>query len=114
MTRIDQRVLDGDTVVLECRGPLTLLESPALSNEIADAVMRADRLVVLDLTDTPRVDSTGLAAVVAGLRLARENGADLRIAGPPESAREILALTQLEWALPPYDSVADAVADRLP
>jgi anti-sigma B factor antagonist len=57
------------------------------------------------------IDSSGLGALISGLKSARQAGGDLRIANPGEQARVVLKLTTLDRVLRPYDSVEDALAD---
>jgi len=66
-------------------------------------------LVVVDLSDTAFLDSSGLGALVGGLRTARAAGGDLRIAGVGQQVRTVLELTTMDRVLRPYATVEDAV-----
>jgi anti-sigma B factor antagonist len=70
--------------------------------------------LVVDLCDVSFVDSTGLGAIIGGLKRARLSGGDLRIARPRQEVRTILELTSLDRVLRPYESVEEALpgADR--
>ena len=70
--------------------------------------------LVLDLTELASIDSSGLGAVMGGLRLARQAGGDLRIAQPNRLVRQALRLTSLDRVLRPYESVDEALADSYP
>jgi len=65
--------------------------------------------VVVDLTDTTFMDSSGLGALIGGLKRTRQLGGDLRIAGAPEQVRMVLNLTNLDRVLRPHEDVASAV-----
>ncbi len=64
--------------------------------------------VVVDLADVTFIDSSGLGALIGGLKKARQAGGDLRIAGAPEQVRMVLSLTNLDRVLRPYDDLTAA------
>jgi len=65
--------------------------------------------LVVDLGDVSFVDSTGLGAIIGGLRRTRQVGGDLRIARPREEVRMLLELTSLDRVLRPYESLEEAL-----
>ena len=95
--------------VLHCDGALDMLAAPRLRDAIARSVSPESPSVVVDLTATPFVDSSGLGVLVGGLRRARQHGGDLRIAGAQDQVMTVLRLTSLDQVLHPYSTVADAV-----
>ncbi len=58
----------------------------------------------------PEAGSSGLGALVSGLKVARQAGGDLRIAAPTEQVVTVLELTNLNRVLSTYDS-ADGAFD---
>ena len=66
-------------------------------------------LLVVDLDQTVFMDSSGLGALVAGLRAARAAGGDLRIARPTEQVLTVLELTTMDRVLRPYATVQEAL-----
>ena len=70
----------GDATVLTCDGRLTMVAAPTLRSAIDDAVSGGHVRLVVDLAGTSFVDSSGLGALVAGLKRTRQAGGDLRIA----------------------------------
>lgn len=98
-----------DATVLRCDGRLTMVAAPALKSAIDEVVESGATHVVIDLSETSFVDSSGLGALVAGLKRARQAGGDLRIAEPQEQVRMVLALTNLDRILQPFDKLEDAV-----
>lgn len=99
---------EGRVTVVHCDGRLTMVAAPALKSAIDSTVEAGTPQVVVDLSQTSFVDSSGLGALVAGLKKARQAGGDLRIAGPGEQVRTVLGLTNLDRILRPYDSVEAA------
>lgn len=101
--------VDG-TVVIRPSGRLTMVAAPALRDVIASAVDDTGPRVVIDLSDTEFIDSSGLGALVAGLKAARAAGGDLRIAAPTTQVVTALELTNLHRVLRPYPTVDECLA----
>lgn len=63
--------------------------------------------IVVDLAGTDFMDSTGLGALIAGLKTTRRAGGDLRIARPGTQVMTVLQLTSLDRILHPHDTVEE-------
>lgn len=98
-------------VVVGCRGRLNMAAVPQLRSAITAAVDNGGKRLVVDLGEVPFVDSSGLGVLVAGLKQARQAGGDLRIAAAGDQVRTVLALTNLDRVLRPYETVGDALDD---
>ena len=97
--------------VVRTTGRLNMVAAPTLREAVERLVTAEGRThVVLDLTGTTFVDSSGLGALIAGLKTARAAGGDLRIASVPAQVLTVLQLTNLDRVLRPYASVAEALA----
>ncbi|MBV9323198.1 MAG: STAS domain-containing protein [Chloroflexi bacterium] len=100
----------GDGIaVAEMVGDLNLLCAADVRARLATAVGDGQRHLVVDLGQVDFIDSSGLGALISGLKSARQAGGDLRIARPGEQARVVLKLTTLDRVLRPYESVEDAL-----
>lgn len=102
--------IGGPAVVLRPRGRLTSGDAPELRAVVADLVEQGVTKIVVDLEETTFLDSSGLGALVAGLRAARTAGGDLTIARPTGQVLDVLTLTTMIRVLPPHETVADAFA----
>jgi anti-sigma B factor antagonist len=58
--------------------------------------------------ETTFLDSSGLGALIAGLKTARQAGGDLRIARPTEAVSLVFTLTNMDRVLRPRASVEEA------
>jgi len=103
-----EKFVAGEVAVLRCSGRLNMTAAPGLRAAVDETVGGGINRIVVDLADTSFVDSSGLGALVGGLKSARLAGGDLRIAGAPEQVRTVLALTNLDRVLTPHRTVADA------
>ena len=100
--------ITGPATVIAVGGRLTMATVAEFYEELTRALAGGSSHLVIDLSRTTFVDSSGLGALVAGLRRARENHGDLRIAAPGEQASAVLALTNLDKVLLSYPSVQAA------
>lgn len=76
---------DGDTVVVAMTGEVDMATTPALREALVAAVDRGCRSVRVDLAGVTFMDSSGLSALVAGLRELRAQGGSMAMvnARPP-------------------------------
>jgi anti-anti-sigma factor len=103
---VDQRP-DGVTT-LKPVGRVDLLSAAQLRQEIEAQVAGGRSRLVIDLSQVPFIDSSGLGALVGGLKAARVAGGDLRVAQPGDQARLVMQLTTLDRVLRLYDTVEEA------
>ena len=99
----------GETI-FRPTGRIDLVSSAELKQRLAESVEQGRPRLIVDLGDVPFIDSSGLGALISGLKVARAAGGYLRIARANDQARLVLELTTLHRILPPYGSVGDAVA----
>ena len=97
--------------MLHPSGRLNLVSAPQLRVTLRETVDAGDSFVVIDLAQVVSIDSSGLGAVVSGLKACRQAGGDLRIAAPTEQVLSVLQVTNLDRALHPYPTVDAALAD---
>jgi len=103
-------VVDGWTI-LSVAGEVDLYTAPAVREAAVEAMDSGAEHLVLDLTDVPFMDSSGLAVIVACLKRLRELGGDLAVVSPPSSPpTKLLSLTGLDHAIPTHATVDEALA----
>ncbi len=105
-SKIERRA-DG-LAILHLTGRLDLASASIFRNQVTELLGDGVSIVILDLGEVPFVDSSGLGAIVAGLKAARQGGGDLRLAGAQEQMRSLLELTTLNSVLQPYATIEDA------
>ncbi len=104
---------DGVTIV-RMEGRLDLLTAADVKRDLADLVADGRRRLIFDLERVSFVDSSGLGALISGLKAARQAGGDLRIARANEQVRTLLKLTTLERVLRSYETIEEARAGYTP
>ena len=108
MIEFHTEVVDDRSGVIKPQGRLNLLAATRLREVVGAAVAQGRPHVVVDLSGTTFMDSSGLGALVAGLKSARQGGGNLRIACLAPQVEMVLTLTNLDRVLKPYASVEDA------
>jgi anti-sigma B factor antagonist len=99
------------TGVVVLSGRLDLLAAGDLKTRIQRLVADGWSQLVVDLHAVPFIDSSGLGALIGGLKAARSAGGDFRIARPAEQIRYILQVSTLDRVLTPYSTVEEALAE---
>jgi anti-sigma B factor antagonist len=94
--------------VVTPRGRLNMVSARRLRDEVDQLVASGTIRVVVDLGETTFVDSSGVGALVAGLKTARAAGGDLRVVRPTAAVSAVLALTNLDSLLEARPSVEAA------
>ena len=109
MIEFETAEVDPGTTVISPRGRLDMMAASELRGLVTESVGAGSRRLVVDLSETQFMDSSGLGALIAGLKTTRQAGGDLRIARPTEQVRMVLELTQMNTVLRPYASVEAAL-----
>lgn len=86
---------DGGRLVVDVAGEVDLDVAPKLWREIEKA-LRKDRHVAVRLADVTYIDSSGIAALVQGLKEARHREAKFALLEPSPRVRAVLELAQLD------------------
>lgn len=99
---------EGEVRVLDCQGRLTMTTAKTLREAVEASVEAGTPRIVVDLSGVLFIDSSGLGALIAGLKRTRQAGGDLRIAGAGDQVTTVLGLTNLDRVLRPYADVEAA------
>jgi anti-sigma B factor antagonist len=105
------RTTESGVVVVQPTGRLNMASAPTLRKQLSDIVDGGGTRIVVDLSATDFIDSSGLGALISTLKIARKAGGDLRIAAPTRQVCTVLELSNLDRVLRAYDSVDSAFDD---
>ncbi|GAA2549461.1 STAS domain-containing protein [Streptomyces sp. NPDC058947] len=104
------RHIDDRTAVVDVSGDVDLHTSVALRAYVSALLAQGVRHLVLDLSATQYIDSTGLSTFIRLLHAAQRCGGSLRLAAVPERLERMVAMTGIEQLLPVHTTVDDALA----
>jgi anti-anti-sigma factor len=82
------------TLVVACHGSLTFENSPLLKQEVRGKIPHHKK-IMLDLKEVPRMDSSGLGAVVGLYVSARTRGCKLELVNANQAVRDLFSMTNL-------------------
>jgi anti-sigma B factor antagonist len=105
---IDKRDVAEGVAVLKLDGRLNMVAAPRLKEAVDQVVEEGRSRVVVDMADVTFMDSSGLGALIAGLKKARQRSGDLRISGINDQVATVLRLTNLDRVLRAHSSVEAA------
>ncbi len=74
-------------------------------------LQRQAQSVFITMTAVEFMDSSGLAAIISGLKAARQAGGDFGLIAPSQSVRRVLAYTLLDRVVPIHASLEAAFND---
>jgi anti-sigma B factor antagonist len=97
--------------VVSPQGRLNMASARQLKEVLDGLVADGTTRIVVDMAGTTFLDSSGLGALIAGLKTARQAGGDLRVARPTEVVQTVFSLTNLDRVLRPRETVEGAFDD---
>lgn len=98
----------NDVGVIRCRDTVTELHADNLRRDIADAAQR-NALVLVDLTQTRRVDAVALSVFYSGARDCQAVDSALGVVGAHAMVAHAMRFTGLWRLVPMFDSVEAAL-----
>ncbi len=111
MIEYDVTTDDRGIGIVVPRGRLNMVAARGLRDALTGLVEAGTTRIVVDLAETTFLDSSGLGALIAGLKSARQAGGDLRIARPTPAVLTVFELTNMDKVLRPRDDVTTAFDD---
>jgi anti-sigma B factor antagonist len=107
---MDCRIDDEDGVrIVRLVGPLDVSQALALRELLGDEISAAARVLV-DLSEVPLIDSSGIGVMVSAHRRADGAGAAFALAGAGPTVARVFSLTRTDRLLRLYESVPEGVA----
>ena len=86
---------DGNRAVLTVRGELDAYSAPGLEDQIGRLIADKIENVVLDLSQTAFLDSSGLRAILTAQRRLGESNGQMSLRAPSEAVTRLLEITGL-------------------
>jgi anti-anti-sigma factor len=105
---ISFQTLGTDIVLIRLNGRLDAKTSPNVQTALETKLDEGHRKLIVDLEKVSFIDSSGLVALVSGLRLAREKKGELFLSGIRPQAQAVFRLTMLDRIFPIHPTFDDA------
>ena len=105
---ISFQTLEANIVLIRLNGRLDATSSPNLRIALETKLNQGYRKIIVDLEYVPFVDSSGLVALVSGLRAAREKKGDIFLSGIQPQVQAVFRLTMLDRVFPIHPTFDDA------
>ena len=108
LTVVEETV--ADALVLHAQGRLTIEDVRGLKRSLEQGWRMSITRIVLDLSECPYVDSSGIALLVDTLNRSRKEKKTFFLAGPSPQVQSVLQLTKLDKIFKIFPSVLTALA----
>lgn len=112
--KLTQTAVDKRQLVLSVDGRLDAETCNAVKQAFHDFAAGGQKFVTVEMSRVSFIDSSGLSALISGLKTLRQTGGGLNLAAVGAQARTALRLTLLDTVLPIYDTVAEATTALTP
>lgn len=105
--------MQGNVAVIRCRGRIIVGQTNELKDLVISAI-NANHSVILNMSDVPLIDSTGLGMLAVVCMSARKRGLDVKLAEPSPYVADVLDTTMLGTVFNvfPSDKAALAAANQ--
>jgi anti-anti-sigma factor len=105
-----QLTLTPGYAVLALGGTITVEYSETIREQLRAVVLGGQRCVLVDFASVTEIDSSGLAALISLVKLARERGGAVRCCGASPSVYAVFELTRLHRILDFFPNQAVALS----
>jgi anti-sigma B factor antagonist len=98
-----------EVAVIAIAGQVDLYSAPELKRAVTRAIEDGAKQLVIDLTQTGFMDSSGLGVLVGAMKRLRQGGGSVDVVAPDDGIKRLFDLAGLTSVFPIYDS-----RDQLP
>jgi anti-sigma B factor antagonist len=97
--------------ILQPAGKITIgMGDVALREAVDDALAAGSRSLLVDFQKASKMDSSGMAELVAAYKKVKENGGEIKLLHLPSNIRDVLTITQISRVFEIFDDEDEAVA----
>ena len=90
---------------------LDLVGANAIKQQFISLIEKKYNIWIVDMADVEFIDSSGLSALVIGLKKAREHGYSLAICNLNPTVRLVFEITQLDGVFQIFNTINDVFVD---
>jgi anti-sigma B factor antagonist len=111
---ITQQTINEEICVMRLDGTLNARSADQVKDAFREVAGKGIRQVILDLGEVPFIDSSGLAALVSGLKTLNENDGSLKLAALQSQADLLFKLTMFDKVFEIFSDVDTAAQSFAP
>jgi len=100
----------GRAVVARVAGDIDLNRSPQFQHSLLALLDERPRRIIVNLSEVPYMDSSGVASLVKLLSRVRKSGCSLRLVGLSDRTRSLFEITRLDHVFEIYATEEEALA----
>ena len=100
----------GRYTVLGVTGDLDVLTAAPVRQRLLELIEAGHTDLLIDLRSTEFLDSSGLSALVSGVKRVRVQGGDMALICPPGNVRRLIEVVALDQVFALYDTLEAAPA----
>ena len=106
---IDDRAVDGETHVVAVTGEIDLFTAPEFKQRVSAPIDAGRTHVVVDLTETTFIDSTGLGVLIRGVERLNTEGGRLAVVCVDPNIVKVFEVTGLDRIFTIYSTRDEAL-----
>ncbi len=108
--KFEKTEVDGVFVLSVCGARIDSQTSATLRKQLAEVVAGGHHIILADLSQVQFIDSTGLGALVSGLKLVGRDGT-FALCGTAEAVQSLLELTRMDRIFRMFPTQAAGLAE---
>ncbi len=104
---------ENDIAFLKFKGEVTFERSNQLKEDAKKQLSKKNKLesLILDLSEVPYVDSSGVGVILSLFKFMRLKGGSLAVAHPNEKINRVFEVTKMTEIIPVYEITEEALND---
>ena len=100
---------NGDIVIIDINGEIDLYHANDLRQQIKEFQETGKVKIIVNLKETPYIDSSGIGVLTSNLRALQKSGGDLKICHLQDPVQKIFEFSKLNTLFQIFETEEDAV-----
>ena len=100
---------DNGAVTLVIQGDIDMNTSTQVRTHLTDLFKKNQKAIVVDLSEVPYIDSSGIATLVEGLQWSHSNNTKFRLTSLTPMVKDVFEIARLLTVFEVYDSNEEAL-----
>jgi anti-sigma B factor antagonist len=99
----------GDFKIISCEGEIDAESYVILQNEFKQDEVESQKKIIVDLSSTDYINSSGWGVFIGNAKAFRDAGGDIRLAGMQPHLEQVFKMLGFDDLVQAYDTVENAV-----